>query len=182
MKPLTENPWKIKTRIKVHETPWITVYHHDTLNPAGNQAVYTTVEFKNLAIGIIPIDDKKNIYLVGQYRFPIQQYSWEIPEGGCPPNEDPLTCAKRELKEETGIVAEHYQELTRLHLSNSSTNETAILYVAQNLSFKDPEPEESEVLALQKIPLQKAVQMVLSGQITDAMSVVGILLTEKLFL
>jgi len=123
---------------------------------------------------------KKNIYLVGQYRFPINQYSWEIPEGGCPANEDSLACAKRELKEEAGIVAQDYQEISRLHLSNSATNELAIIYLAQNLTFCEPEPEETEILTLKKLSLKEAKKMVQEGKITDAISVVGILLVADL--
>jgi 8-oxo-dGTP pyrophosphatase MutT (NUDIX family) len=151
------------------------------VNPAGNPAIYTTVEFKNLAIGIIPIDEEGYTWLVGQYRFPINQYSWEIVEGGSPLNEDPLNTAKRELKEESGIVAKDFKEIYRMHLSNSATNELAIIYVAQNLSFENSEPEESEVLQVKKIHILEAEQLVYQNKITDAISVVGLILAAKLY-
>lgn len=176
-----DNPWKTKRRHIVHETPWIRVLHHDVINPAGNNAVYTTVEYKNQAIGIIPIDNEGNTWLVGQYRFPINQYSWEITEGGCPEGEDPLFTAHRELKEETGIVAQKIEEIYKLHLSNSATNEFAIIYLAQILSFEEAEPEESEVLQLKKIHILEAEKMVLNNVITDAISVVGIILVAKMY-
>jgi 8-oxo-dGTP pyrophosphatase MutT (NUDIX family) len=151
------------------------------VNPAGNPAIYTTVEFKNLAIGVIPIDEEGYTWLVGQYRFPINQYSWEIVEGGSPLNEDPLNTAKRELKEESGIVAKDFKEIYRMHLSNSATNELAIIYVAQNLSFENAEPEESEVLQVKKIHILEAEQLVYQNKITDAISVVGLILAAKLY-
>jgi 8-oxo-dGTP pyrophosphatase MutT (NUDIX family) len=181
MSDTTSNPWKTKSLHTVHETPWIKIVHHDVVNPAGNPAIYTTVEFKNLAIGIIPIDEEGYTWLVGQYRFPINQYSWEIVEGGSPLNEDPLNTAKRELKEESGIVAKDFKEIYRMHLSNSATNELAIIYVAQNLSFENSEPEESEVLQVKKIHILEAEQLVYQNKITDAISVVGLILAAKLY-
>ncbi|MDP3558151.1 MAG: NUDIX hydrolase [Bacteroidota bacterium] len=170
-----KNPWKtLSTEVKF-ETPWIKVTKHDILNPAGNPGLYGVVTFKNLAIGVIPIDNEKNTWLVGQWRYPLDQYSWEIPEGGGPLDEKPLDSAKRELKEETGIVAKKYTELARMHTSNSATTEYAILFVAQDLEFHEAEPEESEDLQIKKLPFIEAYNMVLTGKITDSLSMIAIL-------
>jgi 8-oxo-dGTP pyrophosphatase MutT (NUDIX family) len=113
-------------------------------------------------------------YLVGQYRFTLDAYSWEIPEGGCPQGTDPLQTAIRELKEETGLVAATYKELMRLHLSNSVSDELAIIYLATELMQQDAEPEETEALQIKKVSLLDAFGMVADGTITDAMSVAAL--------
>jgi 8-oxo-dGTP pyrophosphatase MutT (NUDIX family) len=178
---MEENPWITKTSENVYESPWIKVVKHDVLNPAGNPATYSVVNFKNLAIGILPIDNEGFTWLVGQWRYPIEQYCWEIPEGGGPLDTDPLFSAKRELKEETGIIAESFTELMRMHLSNSATNEYAIVYLAKNLDFESAEPEESEVLQVKKIHLNEAFDWVMNGKITDAITVAAILKAKILF-
>lgn len=169
-----ENPWITKTSEVVYESGWIKIHKDEVLNPAGKPAIYSHVEFKNIAIGIIPIDENNNTWLVGQYRYPTKSYSWEIIEGGGPLHIDPIESAKRELKEEAGIIAKEYRELMRLHLSNSATNELAIVYVVKGLSFEEAEPEESEVLQLKKLHITKAYEMCKRGEITDAISVAAI--------
>ncbi len=174
------NPWKIKSIQKVYETPWIEVSHHEVINPAAKPGIYGTVHFKNLAIGIIPLDENYNTWIVGQWRFPLNCYSWEIIEGGGPLNDSPIESAKRELKEETGIVAEKFTLLCNMHTSNSATDEYCHIYVAQNLSFEESEPEESEDLLVKKLPFETVYQMVMNGEITDSLSMVGILKTKLL--
>ncbi len=176
----TKNPWKINSIKKVYETPWIEVNHYEVINPSDKPGIYGTVQFKNLAIGIIPLDEHYNTWIVGQWRFPLNQYSWEIIEGGGPINISPIDSAKRELKEEAGIVAEKYTLLCNMHTSNSVTNEYCYIYLAQNLKFESAEPEENEDLIIKKIPFEKAYQMVLNGEITDSLSMVGILKTKIL--
>lgn len=168
------NSWKTLSSETVYESPWIQVNKHETINPAGNPATYSVVKFKNLAIGILPIDKDGYTWLVGQWRYPLGQYSWEIPEGGGPLGEEPTETAKRELKEETGIVAQNFEEIMQLHLSNSATNEHAFVFLATNLSFEESEPEESEDLTVKKVHLNEAFQMVLNGEITDAISVAAL--------
>lgn len=175
---MENNPWITKKSEDVYESPWIKVVKHDVLNPAGKPATYSVVNFKNLAIGILPIDNEGFTWLVGQWRYPLEEYCWEIPEGGGPLGIDPLDSAKRELKEETGIVAKDFTEIMRLHLSNSATNELAIVYLAKNLDFESAEPEESEVLQVKRIHLNEAYDWVMSGKITDAISVAAILKTK----
>jgi len=170
-----ENPWSTLSSEKIYESAWIELHRHETLNPAGNPALYSFVKFKNLAIGVLPLSDDGYTWLVGQWRYPLDQYSWEIPEGGGPKNEEPVESAARELKEETGITATDYTELMRMHLSNSATDELAIVFIARNLSFGEAQPEETEDLQVKKVHLGEALQMVLNGEITDAISVAAIL-------
>lgn len=170
-----ENPWKILSEKKIYENPWIQLTEYSVLNPSGNPGIYGKVHFKNLAIGVIPLDENEHIYLVGQYRFTIGQYSWEIPEGGGLPLEDPLVSAQRELKEETGLIAANWEKLLELHLSNSVSDEWGVLFLATGLSQGESEPEETEQLQIRKIPLEEAYRMVLRHEITDSLSVAGIL-------
>ncbi|MBS1646187.1 MAG: NUDIX hydrolase [Bacteroidetes bacterium] len=175
MNELEKNPWVTKTTELAYESAWIRVTKHDVNNPAGNPAVYSVVHFKNIAIGILPIDEECNTWLVGQFRYPTNEYSWEIPEGGGKHDVNPQESAARELKEEAGIIAQNYNELLRLHLSNSATDELALVYLATHLQFAEAEPEESEVLQVKKIHLNDAFDWVMQGKITDAISVAAIL-------
>lgn len=170
-----ENPWKITSGKDIYDNAWINVTEYQVINPSGNPGIYGKVHFKNLAIGIFPLDDELNTYLVGQYRFPINQYSWEMPEGGGHLGVDPLESAKRELLEETGLKAGKWTELQQLHLSNSVCDELSIIYLAQNLEQFEPEPEETEQLIIYKLPFDEAYQMVCNNKITDSMTVAAIL-------
>jgi 8-oxo-dGTP pyrophosphatase MutT (NUDIX family) len=174
------NNWKTTNSNLAFETPWIKVTKHNVINPSGKPGIYGVVSFKNLAIGVLPIDEEYNTWLVGQWRYPLNTYSWEIPEGGGPLNDDPLISAKRELKEETGIVAGKYRELTRMHTSNSATDELAIIYIAQDLTFTNPEPEENEDLQVKKVPFNTVFEMVMNGEITDSLTMIAVLKTKIL--
>lgn len=172
---IDENPWIIKAEKKIYENPWITLTEYDVINPGGGKGIYGKVHFRNLAVGVLVLDEEKNTWLVGQYRFSTDMYSWEIPEGGCPEGTDPLKSAKRELKEETGLAAENWQPILKMQLSNSVSDEMAIVYLATGLSQHDAEPEETEQLQVKKIPFEEACKMVEEGMITDAISVAAIL-------
>jgi 8-oxo-dGTP pyrophosphatase MutT (NUDIX family) len=176
------NPWQVKGSRQEYDNPWIMVTHYEVINPSGGAGIYGKVHFKNRAIGILPLDAGGNTYIVGQFRFPINQYSWEMPEGGGKMEDDPLEAAKRELKEETGLVATNWTKLVELHLSNSVTDELAILYLATGLEQHAPEPEETEQLVVKKIPFEEMYQMVERGIITDAMTVAGVLKVKLLLL
>jgi 8-oxo-dGTP pyrophosphatase MutT (NUDIX family) len=169
------NPWKTNSDQIVYQNNWIEVHHQEVTTPAGTPGVYGVVHFKNLAIGIIPLDHQNNTWMVGQFRYPLKKYSWEIPEGGGKIGIDPIESAKRELLEECGILAESWEKLLEMDLSNSATDEHAILYVARNLSFTQSEPEETEDLQLKKVPFDTLYQMVMSGEIQDAMTVAAVL-------
>jgi len=175
-----KNPWTIKSSKAIYQNAWIDVTEYDVLNPAGKPGIYGKVHFKNIAVGVVPITPDFHTYLVGQYRFTLNAYSWEIPEGGCPESTDPLQTAIRELKEETGLVAASYKELMRLHLSNSVSDELAIIYLATQLIQQDAEPEETEALQIKKVSLSDAYSMVADGTITDAMSVAALTKIELL--
>jgi 8-oxo-dGTP pyrophosphatase MutT (NUDIX family) len=170
-----KNPWETISGKLVYDNPWINLTEYEVITPAGTPGIYGKVHFKNIAIGVIVIDENGDTYLVGQYRFPLNEYSWEIPEGGCPEGTDYLTTAKRELKEETGFEAKTWTEILRMHVSNSVSDEYAVVYVAQDLVAGEAEPEETEKLTIQKMPFAQALQWVMEGKITDSISVAGIL-------
>ncbi len=173
----TLNPWQTLSTREVYDNPWIRVREDQVINPSGGRGIYGVVEYKNRAVGVIPIDDEGYTWLVGQYRYTHDQYEWEIPEGGCPEGEEPLDCAKRELLEETGIIAESYKLIANgIQLSNSTTNEIAFLYAARNLSFTNASPEDTEKLEIKRVPLTEAIEMAKDGRIRDGMSVIGLLL------
>jgi 8-oxo-dGTP pyrophosphatase MutT (NUDIX family) len=163
------NPWKTLREEIRYENDWIRIEHHDVIKPNGEPGIYGKVHFKNTAIAVLPIDGEGNTYLVGQYRYTINTYSWELPEGGCL-HELPLDAAKRELKEETGLIAEKWTFLGEQYLSNSVTDEKSMMYLAENLSMKESEPESTEILQIKKIPVQEAIQMALNGEIKDVLS------------
>lgn len=170
-----KSPWQTLSVKEVYDNPWIKITHRDVINPSGNTGIYGVVHFKNLAIGIVPLDKDLNTWLVGQYRYTLDAYSWEIPEGGGLHGSPPLEAAKRELLEETGITAHKWTKIADLHTSNSVTDEAGCVYVAQELSFGEAEPEDTEDLVVKKLPFKEAVEMVLNGQITDALAMVAIL-------
>ena len=175
-----KNPWqRTRTRV-VYDNPWITVHHEDVITPGGSVGIYGRVQFKNLAVGIIPLDAEEHTWLVGQYRYTLDAYSWEIPEGGSPEGVDPRDSAQRELKEETGLIGEQWEEILTLHTSNSVCDEKAIIYLARSLSQGKSSPEDTEDLKVMRLPFTEVVAMVHRGEITDAMSVAGILRLQHL--
>lgn len=167
------NPWtKLSSKI-LYDNPWIRVQEDQVLNPAGNPGIYGTVHFKNQAVGVVPYEDGY-IWMVGQYRYPLDLYSWEIPEGGGLWEEDPLETARRELKEETGITANSYGKLLEMHISNSVTDEWGIVYLATDLQMGEAEPEEDEELQVKKMKLEEVFDLVEAGEITDSLTVAAI--------
>ena len=169
------NPWQVIREKKIYDNPWISLTEYDVINPSGGKGIYGKVHFKGIAIGVVPLDEALNTYLVGQYRFTLNQYSWEIPEGGGALQTDPLESAKRELLEETGLVAEKWEKLMDMHLSNSVSDEYGIIYLARNLEQREASPEETEQLQVRKLPFEEAYTMVENGTITDSVSVAAIL-------
>lgn len=169
------NPWRTTGSRVVYDNPWIRVREDQVIRPDGAPGIYGVVHLKNRAIGVVPIDDAGRISLVGQYRYTLDQYSWEIPEGGCPEGEEPLEAARRELLEETGLEARSWRQLGVAHLSNSVSDEEAIYYLATDLVQREAQPEGTEKLELLRVPFDQALEMVERGEITDALSVLGIL-------
>lgn len=173
-----KNPWIILSSEEKYDNAWINLTEFQVINPNGGKGIYGKVHFKNLAIGIIPIDKNDEIVLIGQYRFPLNQYSWEIPEGGGKIGIDPLESAKRELLEETGLKANRWTKLMEMHLSNSVSDELAIIYVAEDLEQFNAEPEETEQLEIKKMQFSEALKLVMNGEITDSMTVAALLKYE----
>ena len=171
----TKNPWTVLSKTAAYENAWIRVDHHDVLSPAGGFAVYGTVHYKNHAIGIVPIDENGNVILVGQYRFPLNAYSWEIPEGGGPETASILESAQRELREECGVVAERWIEILGMDLSNSVTDERSTVFLAWELSETATHPDEAEQLQVARAPFWDVVARVKRGEIRDGISVAAIL-------
>lgn len=171
----TKQPWKQLDSTVIYDNPWIRVEEHQVINPSGAQSLYGKVFFKNRAVAILALDDEHNMYLVGQHRYTLDEYSWELPMGGAPEAEDMLDAAKRELKEETGISASNWTEVMRLHTSNCITDELGAVFLARGLSHGEPNLEPTEDLTVRKLPLDTAIAWVLEGRITDAISAAGIL-------
>ncbi|PCK09903.1 MAG: DNA mismatch repair protein MutT [Alteromonadaceae bacterium] len=172
---MINNAWQRLKRRTVYENPWIKLTHDDVITPAGTEGIYGVVHFKNQAVGVLPIDDEGYTWLVGQSRYALGEYSWEIPEGGVPFGEEPLDGAKRELQEETGLTAKHWELLMQLHTSNSVCNERAYVYLARGLSCGSQALEATEDITLKRVTLEQAVKMAYLGEITDAISVAALL-------
>lgn len=175
-KDITKNmgDWKTISKKDIYKNAWIEVSHHEVINPSGNNGIYGVVHFHHKAIGILAVDEQLNIVLVGQDRYPLNAYSWEIPEGGCPIGEDNLSAAKRELKEETGLEASQWEPLCKFHLSNSVTDEEGQLFLARNLKAGNSSPEETENLSVKRVTLEEALLLIDRGEITDAITIMGI--------
>lgn len=174
------NPWRTLESRSCYENAWITVREAQVVRPDGQNGIYGVVSMKNRAVGVVPLHDDGTVTLVGQFRYPMHVYSWEIPEGGSPPDEPLLETARRELKEETGLEAALIEPLSgEIHLSNSVTDERAYLFLATGLQQSQWAPEGTEQLQIQRIPLEKAVAMALDGQINDGLSVLGLILAQN---
>jgi 8-oxo-dGTP pyrophosphatase MutT (NUDIX family) len=174
MNEQSSNPWTVLDQKKVYENPWIELTEFQVINPSGGKGIYGKVHFKHIAVGVIPLDEDWNSWLVGQYRFTLNHYTWEIPEGGGAMDEDTLEAAKRELLEETGLIAKNWMKILTMHLSNSVTDEWAVIYLARGLEQREAQPDETEKLLVKKVAFDNMVQMVEDGLITDAMAVAAI--------
>ena len=168
-----KNPWTTKNELEVYENPWIKLTEYQVINPSGNEGIYGVVSFKGRAVGVIPYQDGR-VWLVGQYRYATKQYSWEIPEGGSPTTETLLDTAKRELLEETGLVAQHYEPIIEIHLSNSVTDEWGVVFLATGLEQNEAQPEDTEELKVISLTLDEAFNWVESHKITDSLSIAAI--------
>ena len=169
------NPWTTLASRLVYENPWIRVREDQVLRPDGQPGIYGVVEFKNRAVGVLPVDHDGGIWLVGQHRYPLNIYSWEIPEGGSPQAESPEETAQRELREETGLAAGELELIGTAHLSNSVCDEVAYIYRATELTPGESMPEATEKLHAKRVSWDEAWIMLRRGEITDSMSVIALL-------
>jgi 8-oxo-dGTP pyrophosphatase MutT (NUDIX family) len=170
----TSGPWTRHARRVAYENPWIVVWHDDVTRPDGGPGIYGVVHFRNAASGVVVLDDSDRLLLVGQHRYALDAYSWEIPEGGVAPNEDPLDGIQRELREETGVSAREWRQIATYALSNSITDEVGLLWLATGLSDGEAAPDPTEDLAVRWVPFDEALAMTVDGRITDAVSIIGI--------
>lgn len=173
-RPVSTGPWVRNSRRVAYENAWITIWHDEVTRPDGAPGVYGVVHFANLAVGVLAIDDADRVLLVGQHRYALDAYSWEIPEGGVPIGEMALDGARRELREETGIDAATWRELARSHLSNSVSDELAVLYLATGLTAGEATPDGTEALDIRWVPFEEVLEMTLDGRITDALTVIAV--------
>lgn len=167
--------WQKLTSTLVYENPWIKVFHEDVKTPNNTPGIYGRVHFKGTAIGVVPLDEEGNTWLVKQSRYTLDQFTWEIPEGGAAPDEEPLACAQRELQEETGLTAQNWREILTLHTSNSVTDEKGYVFIAEQLSAGEQKLDSTEDIEVAKVSVKQAVQMIADGEITDAISVAALL-------
>lgn len=170
----SENPWQTHSSREIYVNPWIRVREDHVVRADGKDGIYGVVEFQSYALGIVPLLDNGDTVLVGQWRYPLGLYSWEIPEGGGSLLVPLVESAQRELAEETGFTAALWTDLGPFHLSNSVTNETGQIFLAQNLTPGEAQPEGDEVLSLRRLPLTEAYAMAMDGRITDGVSIIGL--------
>ncbi len=168
-------PWEIRSVHTAYENPWISVREYQATAPTGRPALYGLVSFRNYALAVLPLHDDGGVTLVGQHRFPLADYSWEIPEGGGAMEETPLAGAQRELREETGLIAADWRQVLRFQLSNSITDEQGFGFIATGLSQVDIDPDETEDLQIVKVPFRQALDLAMAGHISDMLTVAMLL-------
>ncbi len=152
----------------------MTVWHDEVDRPDVGPGIYGVVHFANLAVGVVVLDDGDRVLLVGQHRYTIDAYSWEIPEGGVPDGESAIDGARRELREETGVDADGWRKLVDVHLSNSISDEAGVLFVAHARQHGVASPDATEDLTIRWVPFDAALTMVRMGEITDALTILGL--------
>jgi len=174
------NPWTTLSSRPIYDNPWIAVTEHRIVHPGGGDGIYGVVHYKHTAIGIIPVDGEGHTWLVGQFRYPLGRYSWEIPEGGGKLDVPILDSARRELSEETGLSAARWTEILRVDLSNCIGDEQGVVFIAEDLTIGEPHPDPDEKLELARVPLAEAIRMAMDGEITDSLSILGLLKARAL--
>ncbi len=174
-KQAIKSPWQTLSCEVKYDNPWIRVEEHQVINPAGGHGIYGTVNFKNRAVAIVALFENKDVLLVGQFRYPLREYHWELPMGGAPEGEAVLRCAQRELKEETGFSAVKWKQILAVHLSNSITQEQGFTFIAEDLVAGEMELEETEDIMVKRLPFEQVFQQVMAGEITDAITVASVM-------
>ena len=169
------DPWIVERTTLAFENDWFRIDKNEVVHPDGSNGEYAVVRVRRLAVGVLPIEADGSVHLVGQWRFPLGRYSWEMPEGGAEPGEEALACAKRELEEETGLRAAHWAPILEMDLSNSLTDERGIVFLATGLQAGQAHPDDTEVLKQRRAPFSEVVQRVIRGQIRDSLTVAAVL-------
>ena len=177
--PDRSNPWITVESRPVYENPWIAVREDRVIRPDGQPGIYGVVHYQNRAVGVLPVEDDGSIWLVGQYRYPHEVYSWEIPEGGGPIGESPEATARRELREETGLIADRIEFLMDVHLSNSVSDEVGHLLRATGLTRGAAEPEGTERLEVRRVAWDQALAMLDRGEILDSLTQIALLIEAR---
>jgi len=173
------NPWKRLSSREIYRNPWIRVREDQVIRPDGQPGIYGVVETR-VATGALALTPKRDLCLVGQYRYTMDCYSWEIVEGGTDPGESPLEAIRRELEEEAGLAAEQWMPLGgEIHVSNCHSSERGYVYVATELRPVPARPDPTEQLLIRWVPLADAVRMVMDGRIQDSISMIGILMADR---
>jgi 8-oxo-dGTP pyrophosphatase MutT (NUDIX family) len=167
----TPVPWQDLGHEVVHQTPWMKITEHQAVAPTGREASYGVLRFQNIATGVLPIHPDGTVTLVGQSRFARANYSWEMPEGGAPFGEDPLTGVKRELAEEAGLAAASWQLALRMEMSNSITDEIGFTWIAWDLTPVPVDPDPTEVIAIVRVPFTQLLHEIERGAILDALTI-----------
>ena len=167
-------PWLRRARTTAYANPWIEVLHDEVDRPDGSPGIYGVVHFRNAAVGVVAVDDAGRILLVGQHRYTLDAFSWEIPEGGAALDEAPVDGAARELAEETGYVAAEWRELCRFSLSNSVTDERGVVFLATGLRGGAATPEPSEELSVRWATLDEALAEIGAGEIHDIITITAV--------
>lgn len=169
------DPWTVKSVTRAWENAWFVIDKHAVIHPGGAEGEYSVIRPHRLAVGVLPIEPDGSVHLVGQWRFPLKRYSWEMPEGGAEPGEPALKCARRELEEESGLRAATFTKILEMDLSNSLTDERAVIYLATELSPGAYQPDPVEVLKHKRVSFKEVLERVVGGQIRDSMTVAAVL-------
>lgn len=172
--PVAVGPWRRRSRRSAYRNPWIELFHDEVERPDGGPGIYGVVHFRSLAVGVVAVGDDGRLLLVGQHRYTLDAYSWEIPEGGVPEGESAEEGARRELREETGYEAETWRYLFRFTTSNSVTDERGEMFLATGLRPGEASPDETEDLALRWATLDEVLAEIDRGEIHDLMTIAAV--------
>lgn len=169
------NPWITNSSRVVYQNTWISVREDQVIRPDGNPGIYGVVEIRP-SVGVLAMNDREEVVLVGQWRYAMNRYSWEIPRGGSHPGEtDMLAVAQRELMEEAGVVASDWEPLGKVDICNGVANDVQSLFFARGLSATNRQLDPEEEIALEWRPFETVLSMAMDGRITEVCSIAAIL-------
>jgi ADP-ribose pyrophosphatase len=172
--PVSVGPWRRRTRRTVYQNAWLEVWHDEVDRPDGGPGIYGVVHFASRAVGVVVVGDDGRLLLVGQHRYTLDEYSWEVPEGGVGPDETLEDGARRELREETGYEADTWRSLFRFSTSNSVTDEVGEMFIATGLRAGEASPDATEDLATRWATLEEVLSEIERGEIHDLMTIAAV--------